>query len=133
MLKKMLAIALSLALAATTLPMTVYAADVSGEESHTEELAQDIIEQDDGSDPFDFVEGDSEEATRETIPDKFDLSGKFIDDGDNTPYVTPVRFQNHFGSLSASLPETGWSKAPATQEAETMRPVCHDEKPSARR
>ena len=98
MLKKMLAIALSLALAATTLPMTVYAADVSGEESHTEELAQDIIEQDDGSDPFDFVEGDSEEATRETIPDKFDLSGKFIDDGDNTPYVTPVRFQNPFGS-----------------------------------
>ena len=37
-------------------------------------------------------------AADENYPEKFDLSAKFIEDGDETSYITPVKFQNPWGN-----------------------------------
>ena len=37
-------------------------------------------------------------AAEENYPEKFDLSAKFIEDGDENSYITPVKFQNPWGN-----------------------------------
>ena len=37
-------------------------------------------------------------AEAENYPEQFDLSGKFLEDGDETSYITPVKFQNPWGN-----------------------------------
>ncbi len=69
--------------------------------STLEEIAKQLADQ--TKDPFGYrteKKASSSKNLKEAaaFPSKFDLSAKFIEDGDETPYVTPVKFQNPFGS-----------------------------------
>ena len=100
-MKKMLVIVLSLALIAGVLPAGVFAADKkdSGNKK-LEQFAKELKKQNEHRDPFDYVSSGSGDALKlnEEYPEQFDLSAKFLTDGDETPYVTPVKFQNPFGT-----------------------------------
>ncbi|MBR2547717.1 MAG: hypothetical protein IKF07_05970 [Eubacterium sp.] len=101
MMKKMLALALSLAMICGALPMTVSADTKSNAaDKHAKAFAQEILRQNENRDPFAFLTKASRLKLNEgeALPEKWDLSSKFLDDGDDKSYVTPVRFQNPFGT-----------------------------------
>ncbi len=102
MLKKMMAVALSMALVLGMLPMSAFAAEKAEKaeaDKRIKKFAEMIIAQnEEKKDPFDFVTEESKMVLQDQLPEKFDLSAKFIKDGDETPYVTPIKFQNPFGT-----------------------------------
>ena len=101
-MKKVMAIVLSMALMLGMMPMSAAAAEVSEKseaDKRMEKFAKEIIrQQNEERDPFDFVNKESKMVLQAEYPKKFDLSAKFIEDGDETPYVTPIRFQNPYGT-----------------------------------
>ncbi len=80
---------------------SAFAADKSDDDDPISKIAEQFA--DSTKDPFAFRSTtDASKGKKlsgsEDLPSKFDLSAKFIEDGDETSYVTPVKFQNPFGS-----------------------------------
>ena len=77
-----------------------YAAE-KGQESTLDEIAEQIADPENVL--FDYTSEKARNkalklAAEENYPEKFDLTGKFLEDGDETSYVTPVKFQNPWGN-----------------------------------
>ena len=102
-MKKTLALILSAVLLLSMLPAGVYAEKDSKNDSVAKKMAEEIIRQNKYRDPFDYLSEKEKSELKlnegETRPEKWNLSDKIFSDGvDDSVYVTPVKFQNPFGS-----------------------------------
>ena len=96
MKKKLIAVLLSVAMTVGFFPALAAAADqTDASDQHAKEIEEELVEQNEGRDPFAYVVPIGSDGT---YPAQFDLSAKFLKDGDETSYVTPVKFQNPFGT-----------------------------------
>lgn len=72
----------------------------TGSTNTIDEIVGQFVDPD--NDPFSYTrEADRKRAIRlaaSEYPAKFDLLAKFMEDGDATSYVTPVKFQNPWGN-----------------------------------
>ena len=102
---KILAILLTAILLAGILPAgKIFAGDDNAGQEQSYDIKK-IAEQltDKNKDPFRYRSEKKTGSSKELgegipLPSQFDLSAKFLKDGDETSYVTPVKFQNPFGS-----------------------------------
>lgn len=78
---------------------SAFAADKSDDDDPISKIAEQFA--DSTKDPFAFRGAKRSSKglkMSSAMPSQFDLSAKFLEDGDETSYVTPVKFQNPFGS-----------------------------------
>lgn len=106
-MRKLLSLTLSLVLIVTILPVSTHAAEKSAEKNdEAKKIAEEILRQNENRDPFSYTTKRDKRRLRLNAdrPSKLDLTGKFMEDGvhpdDDTmkSYVTPVKFQNPFGT-----------------------------------
>lgn len=108
MKRKLISLMLTFLLITSLLPQLAYAADKKNEEKFSKTVSETLDElaaqfNDESNDPFDYVSGsgkEKKELNSEPYPEKYDLRNVDTDkDGTaDTSYVTPVKFQNPFGS-----------------------------------
>ena len=77
---------------------SVFASSTDGNDQALSEIAKQFADK--TKDPFGYRSAKESRKLdlNEDIPSKLDLTAKFIKDGVETSYVTPVKFQNPFGS-----------------------------------
>ena len=100
-MKKVLVLAISLTLLLSILPAGAYAEKDSGKDEGAKEIAEEIIRQNRNRDPFDYLTQKEKGSLKLNAerPGKWNLSDKIFSDGlDDSVYVTPVKFQNPFGT-----------------------------------